>query len=155
MVARGSRRHAWGQSGTMITGLSGLALLTTGELVLCLSGLASAQLFVYPERGQSAQQLEPDRGQCYGWAVQQTGFDPATARVTTAPPPPAQQVVGSGAMARGAVGGAAAGALFGGMRRANQIQQEQQMYENQLAQQQANFERAFTACMVGRSYTVR
>ncbi len=46
------------------------------------------QPYIYPTRGQSPQQEESDKGQCYGWAVQQTGFDPANPRVAMAPPPP-------------------------------------------------------------------
>lgn len=167
----------------MITRPRGLARLGLGALVLCAPGLAAGQSFVYPERGQSAQQQELDRGQCYGWAVQQTGFDPARAQAAAPPPPQQQRVVGSGAMVRGAAGGAAlgavggaiggdagkgaaigagVGAVFGGMRRSSQIQQEQQMQQNQAAQQQyamaqgqANYDRAFAACMTGRGYTVR
>jgi len=33
-------------------------------------------LYVYPKQGQSAQQQDTDRYECYRWAVQQTGFDP-------------------------------------------------------------------------------
>lgn len=160
-----------------------LARLVCGALVLCLPALAAAQAFIYPERGQSPQQQEMDRAQCYSWAAQQTGFDPASARVTTAPPPPQQQVVGSGAMlggaargaAVGAVGGAiggdagkgaaigaGAGALLGGMRRSREIQADQQAYQSHVAQQQgahaqgqANYDRAFAACMSGRGYTAR
>src|SRR5215831_11479085 len=40
----------------------------------------STQPYIYPARGQSPQQEESDKGQCYGWAVQQTGFDPANPR---------------------------------------------------------------------------
>jgi hypothetical protein len=160
------------------------ARLALSGLLLCLPVPMAAQPFFYPERGQTPQQQEADRGQCYSWAVQQTGFDPATARVTTAPPPPPQQqVVGSGAMARGAAGGAAigavggaiggdagkgaaigaaSGALIGGVRRHRQIQAEQEAYQSQAAQQQgaianaqANYDRAFAACMTGRGYSVR
>ncbi len=157
--------------------------LALSALMLCLPALAGAQPFAYPERGQSPQQQELDRSQCYGWAAQQTGFDPASARVAGAPPPPPQQVVGSGAMVRGAAGGAAlgavggaiggdagkgaaigagVGAVFGGMRRTQQIQQEQQMQQthaaqqqNAIAQAQANYDRAYAACMTGRGYTAR
>src|SRR5262244_2766667 len=48
----------------------------------------STQPYIYPARGQSPQQEESDKGQCYGWAVQQTGFDPANPRVAMPPPPP-------------------------------------------------------------------
>ena len=51
-----------------------------------LAGWASAQTavpstsaapFIYPSKGQSAQQEQKDKNECYGWASQQTGFDPA------------------------------------------------------------------------------
>ena len=150
------------------------------------------QPYIYPTRGQSPQQEESDRGQCYGWAVQQTGFDPANPRVAVAPPPPVYPgqapsppvgVFGSaaGGAALGAVGGAiggnagegaaigaGVGALFGMVRRARfdeeqqqqmqQQQQQQQMYmarqQSALAQGRANYDRAFSACMTGRGYTV-
>lgn len=63
---------------------------------------------------------------------------------------------------KGAAIGAASGALIGGVRRSREIEQEQQMYQNQVAQQQgaiaqgqANYDRAFAACMGGRGYTVK
>ena len=161
-----------------------LALLVSGAVALCLPALAGAQPFVYPEKGQNQQQQQADTGQCHVWAVQQSGFDPASAaRAGAPPPPPPQQVTGSGARvggaargaAVGAVGGAiagdagkgaaigaATGAMMGGMRRRQEIQAEQQAYSNQAAQQQAavaqgqgNYDRAFAACMSGRGYTVR
>lgn len=151
------------------------------------------QPYIYPQRGQSPQQEEFDRGQCYSWAVQQTGFDPANPRVAMPPPPPMyspppQQSLAGGALAYGAGGaalgavggaiggnagegaaiGAAVGGLFGLMRRARaneeqqqQMQQrerQQQAYQaqeqNALAQGRANYNRAFSACMSGRGYTV-
>ncbi|MCI3947220.1 glycine zipper family protein [Pseudomonas syringae] len=39
----------------------------------------------YPENGQSPQQVELDHYQCYRWAAEQSGFDPAN--VTGQPPP--------------------------------------------------------------------
>ena len=39
----------------------------------------------YPANGQSASQMDQDRYDCYRWAVDQSGFDPAT--VTYAPSP--------------------------------------------------------------------
>jgi hypothetical protein len=33
-------------------------------------------LYIYPKKGQNAEQQETDRYECYRWAVQQTGFDP-------------------------------------------------------------------------------
>ena len=160
-----------------------LTLLMSVVLLLGLPVLGGAQPWVYPDRGQSTQQQEFDRGQCYSWAVAQTGFDPANPRVATGPPPPMMQPGPDGSMFRGAFRGAALGAiggaiggdagkgaaigagvggLFGGFRRMEQLQQEQQMQANYAAQQQGamaqghnNYDRAFSACMAGRGYTVR
>jgi len=33
-------------------------------------------IFIYPKKGQSVEQQDTDRYECYRWAVQQTGFDP-------------------------------------------------------------------------------
>lgn len=35
------------------------------------------QFYVYPKKGQSAEQQEKDRYECHRWAVGQTGFDPS------------------------------------------------------------------------------
>lgn len=141
---------------------------------------APAQTFVYPEKGQTAQQQEFDRGQCYSWAVQQSGFDPANPPPPTAPPP--MQAAPQGGLLRGAFGGAALGAvggaiggdagkgaaigaavggLFGLMRRAEQVEQERQQQASYASQQQstlshgrANYNRAFGVCMTGRGYSV-
>ena len=140
---------------------------------------APSRTFGYPEKGQTAQQQEFDRGQCYSWAVQQSGFDPANP--PPAPPPPAAQAP-QGGLFRGAFGGAALGAvggaiggnagegaaigaavggLFGMMRRAHQVEQEQQQQASSAAQQQsalsqgrATYNRAFGVCMTGRGYSV-
>src|SRR5262245_27979687 len=134
--------------------------------------------FIYPSRGQSPQQEQFDRGQCYTWAVQQSGFDPANPVVAT-PPPPAPTPP-QGGLLRGAAGGAALGAiggaiggnagegaaigagvggLFGLMRRAQWAEeQQQQSYVSQqqsaMAQGHAAYNRAFSTCMTGRGYTV-
>jgi hypothetical protein len=71
---------------------------------------------VYPAKGQSADQQKRDRADCHLWAVDQTGFDPSTAK-----PPPSTisttteqgRAAGSGALARGAARGAAVGAVGG------------------------------------------
>jgi hypothetical protein len=36
----------------------------------------TAQLFIYPRQGQSAEQEAKDRSECHSWAVSQTGVDP-------------------------------------------------------------------------------
>jgi hypothetical protein len=149
-------------------------------VVLFEPALATAQVFIYPSRGQSPQQEQFDKGQCYSWAVQQSGFDPANPQVYTPPPPPAGAPQGglfrgaAGGAAMGAVGGAiggdagkgaaigaAVGGLFGLMRRARSAEEQQQQQQTYQAQQQsamaqghAAYNRAFSTCMTGRGYTV-
>jgi hypothetical protein len=131
-----------------------------GVVVVSLPAAAAAQPYIYPDTGQTFQQQESDKGQCYGWAVQQTGFDPANPQVAQAPPPPmypGQPQAPQGGLLRGAAGGAAlgavggaiggdagkgaaigagVGALFGGMRRMRYREEEQQMQQQQQQQQQ-------------------
>jgi len=157
------------------------AVVLLGVLTLFVPGLATAQQpFIYPARGQSPQQEEFDRGQCYSWAVQQSGFDPANPQVYTGPPPTPGAPQGgmfrgaAGGAAMGAVGGAiggdagkgaaigaAVGGLFGLMRRARWAEEQQQQQQSYVAQQQgalaqgrSNYNRAFSVCMTGRGYTV-
>jgi hypothetical protein len=172
----------------MTRGTRRVAVIVLAGLIVTIPHLGTAQPYIYPDRGQSYQQQESDKGQCYGWAVQQTGFDPANPQVAMAPPPPqyyGQPQAPQGGMLRGAAGGAAlgavggaiggnagkgaaigagVGALFGGMRRiryeeGQQQMQQQQMYaaqqQNATAQGRSNYERAFSACMSARGYTVR
>ena len=137
--------------------------------------------FIYPEEGQSADQQEKDKLECYTWAKGQTGFDPMQMpTATTAPPQQGTQqssavrgaaggaLVGvtAGAIAgdagKGAAIGAASGALIGGMRRRDQ-QRQQQQAEQQWAEQETanyanqrnNYNRAYGACLEGRGYTVK
>jgi hypothetical protein len=78
---------------------------------------AGAQdLVIYPAKGQSKEQQQKDRGECYAWAMDETGFDPANTpapAATTTTALPQEKVVGSGAAVRGAAGGAALGAVTG------------------------------------------
>jgi hypothetical protein len=130
-------------------------------------------LFVYPAGGQTTEQMNRDRADCNNWARQQTGFDPSMPAPAAGAPPPQGQVargavrgaaagaVGgaiAGDAGRGAAIGAGGGALIGGMRRRS----DTQAHEAQEAQQQAaanqgrnDFNRAYTACLEGKGYTVR
>jgi hypothetical protein len=165
----------------MMTRLKRLAMLVCGATFLSSLTLTTAQPYIYPNKGQSPQQEQFDKGQCYSWAVQQTGFDPANPQVGMAPPPGMQAPQGgmfrgaAGGAAMGAVGGAiggdagegaatgaGVGALFGAMRRARYMREEEQMQQSYAMKQQSamsqgrsNYERAFGACMAGRGYTVR
>lgn len=142
---------------------------------------AAQQMFIYPDRGQSPQQQQKDRGECHVWAVQQTGVDPTMTTAAAPPPPPSTAPQGqvmrgaargaalgavggaiTGNAGRGAAAGAAMGGLFGAMRRHDEMAYEQQAYSSQVAQQQATqaqasatYNRALGACLSGRGYTVR
>ncbi|HTT00919.1 MAG TPA: hypothetical protein VLV29_09925 [Steroidobacteraceae bacterium] len=65
-------------------------------------------VYAYPVHGQTPEQLDRDRYECYVWANKQTGFDPSAPNV----PPQAQVHVVSGP-APGA--GVATGAVVGGV----------------------------------------
>ena len=152
------------------------------------AGMAfSQELMVYPAKGQSQEQMEQDKFQCYSWAKQQTGFDPMQIPTATAPPPPqtAQRSTAGGAVRGGAGGallgagigaiaggssgakrgagiGALSGGVMGGARSHNQQQQDQraraQWEKEQTQQYMANrnsYNRAYSACLEGRGYTVR
>jgi hypothetical protein len=173
----------------MTTRARRLAGLLCGALMASAPGLGHAQFsaryntqpYTYPDRGQSAQQHDVDRSECYAWAVQQTGFDPKNPQVDAGPRPQYQEptagpfrgaaggaAVGAaagaigGAPGTGAAVGAGVGFLFGGVRRSRQEQEQQQIqqqYEMQqdavLAQGKAGYDRAYSACMGSRGYTVR
>ena len=120
---------------------------------------------IYPAKGQSAKQQDKDKYQCYGWAREQTGFDPAQPATASAPPsgmPPGAMVRGAaGGAAIAAIsdhdpaGGAAAGALGAAVRGRMKERQAAQQQQAAQAQQKAAYERAFKACMEGRGYVLR
>jgi hypothetical protein len=81
---------------------------------------ATMNVYVFPNNGQDASTQSKDEGECYNWAVQNTGTDPfALQKQAQAQQQKTQQQKeqiansGAGAGAKGAVGGAAAGALIG------------------------------------------
>ena len=48
-----------------------------GLALVGASGMVYAQeVFIYPNKGQSAEQQEKDKYDCYGWAKNNSGFDP-------------------------------------------------------------------------------
>jgi hypothetical protein len=143
--------------------------------------VSAQDLFVFPGRGQSNEQMQRDRMECHAWARQQTGFDPFQA-APGAPPPQASGgstvggVVSGGAVGaaggaviggiagnfgRGAAIGAASGALLGGMARSGQNRRDADA-TRQWAQQEAatqaaardRFVRAYRTCLEGKGYTV-
>jgi hypothetical protein len=143
--------------------------------------LAQGDIFIYPKKGQSAEQQSKDRFECHSWAVQQTGFDPSapTTPGVSAPAPPTTEggavrgaargaalgAIGgaiAGDAGKGAAVGAGVGAAGGAMRRrgaerqqAAAVQQQTQQQQAALEQQRSAFRRAMTACLEARDYTVQ
>ena len=139
------------------------------------------ELTIYPARGQSNQQMEKDKFECFSWARNQSGFDPTAPPPIITAEPRSRSVVGR--TARGGLGGAAlgagigaiagsagtgagigalAGGTFGGLRSRSRNERDRraqdQSVQRQLAQNAQGrdaYNRAFTACLEGRGYTVR
>jgi hypothetical protein len=151
-------------------------------IIFFAAGYVLAQdLVIYPAKGQSQEQLDKDKYECYTWGKQQTGFDPMQQPKATEPPPQQEAQKGgagrgaargalvgvtAGAIAgdagKGAAIGAASGAIVGGARRRDQ-QRQQQQAEQQWAEQQATtyaknrdgYNRAYGACLEGRGYSAK
>ena len=127
---------------------------------------------VYPSKGQSQKQMDKDKYQCYGWAKQQTGFDPmqAQAPAAAAKAPQSSAIRGSswrssdrsrrrcysrqrrkGSSHRGCNRGVFSGLkMRREMKEENQAQQAQAQSQNQL---RSSYNRAFGVCMRGRGYS--
>lgn len=138
-------------------------------------GAAYAQPIVFPAKGQSNQQMEQDKFNCYSWAKQQSGFDPVSPPPATAAAP-AQQKSVAGGVGRGLIGGAAVGAIVGdsskaakrgaalggvvgGLKRSHENTQAANRNANAAASRStagsSTYNRAFSACMEGKGYTVK
>lgn len=147
-------------------------------MTLLIMGLfatgASAQQFVYPAKGQSPEQQKKDEGQCHTWAVQQSKYDPTKPPQQTAAAKPPTTATGTtpgagvrgaarGAVVGGVMGDAGAGAAAGAVaargqsRRQNaaQAQQQQQAATQQDQAGVAAYQKARSACLEGRGYTVK
>jgi hypothetical protein len=135
---------------------------------------ASAQQFVYPAKGQSPEQQKKDEGECHTWAAQQSKYDPTKPPQQTAAAKPPTTATGTtpgagvrgaarGAVVGGAMGDAGAGAAAGAVaargqsRRQNaaQAQQQQQAATQQDKAGMAAYQKARSACLEGRGYTVK
>ena len=149
-------------------------------LAAAVNTAAANDLMIFPAKGQSDETMEKDKFSCYGWAKGQTGFDPMKAPATSTPPP-SQSKKGStaGSAGKGALGGAAlgaiigdssksakrgavAGGLFGGVRQGSrnrsvdqQTQEWEQKEANNYANNRSQYNRAYSACLEGKGYTVK
>jgi hypothetical protein len=156
---------------------------TATVVVALLAGLSLSaplradELMIYPNEGQSHDQQEKDKFECYGWAKNESKFDPMAPPTATEAPP--QQQAPQGGVVKGAVRGAAlgaiiddsskgartgakAGAAIGGMRRADQKRKEaqaQQQWEQEqqqiYAEKRNRYNRAYSACLEAHDYTVK
>jgi len=145
---------------------------------LVLASFAVAQqLIIYPAKGQSEAKMSKDKGECHEWAIKQTGVDPAALAAepqgaAQASGPKGERVRGG---ARGAAGGAAIGAIAGnagkgaeigaaaggmrgGMKQREARREEKteaQQSQAQKQQQLGAYNKAYSACLEGRGYTVK
>ena len=158
--------------------------LILGILTLA-SQVFAQTLVIYPAKGQTAAQQSKDEGECQVWAKQNTGIDPIAlagqasqpAPVAAAPAEKNQRLKGA---AVGAAGGAAVGAISGGdagkgaaagavagtavgghqkreAERESQAagQQAQAAQSSDVQAKLATFNKAYSACLEGRGYTVK
>ncbi len=156
-------------------------IVAAGMLGALPCAVNAQELMIYPAKGQSQEQQDRDKYECYGFAKKQSGFDPM-ALPTTQTAPPAREAkqggVGRGAVTgglgglaigalagdakKGAAIGAVGGGAIGGARRSEQKRREEhnrQQWEQREAQTYSqnrnNYNRAYAACLEGRGYTVR
>ncbi len=152
-----------------------LFLASFSAAVMVAGTAAAQQMYIFPQKGQSQDQQNKDRGECHAWAVQQTGFDPGMAgpsaqaqKSSTAGGALKGAAVGAGGGAligaiagdagKGAAIGAIGGGLFNGMRRRdqnNQAEAQANAYNQQQDHARAEYRRALEACLEGKGYTVK
>ena len=145
--------------------------------LLAGAGVQAQQPIIYPAKGQTPDQQNKDQGECAAWAKQTTGVDPLAVAQQGASAPTASGPQGE--RAKGAVGGAAAGAVIGAIagdtgkgaaigaatgviaggarqRRTAQAQGQQQQAQQQQSQSAlSTYNRAYSACLEGRGYTIK
>jgi hypothetical protein len=153
------------------------------EPVPAAQPVSLTKVYFYPGNGQTEAQQDRDRYDCYVWAVDQTGFDPARrigpreTRATVVPARSAGETIGTAAavgaaigavaagpgdIGEGAVVGAIAGAVVGSAAASAQAQEArviQARHERRgygrYEREAAEYRRAMSACLEGRGYSVR
>jgi hypothetical protein len=136
--------------------------------LVAMTSTAVAQQYVYPAKGQTPEKQKSDVAACDKWATQQTGFDPAKPPPAPAAAPTTATGTTPGAGARGAARGAVVGGIRGDAgagatagavaargqsRRQNAATGQQQQAATQ--QQHAGYDKARSACLEGKGYTVK
>ncbi len=129
--------------------------------------MLAAEPYIYPAKGQTPELQEQDKYSCYQFGKTQSGFDPMQAQTASTPSKQPRSGL-RGAAAGAAIGGiadgsdgaktgAAIGATLGVMRKRNSQKKQRQAQQQQAAaaqQNRDNYDRAFSACMQGRGYTL-
>ena len=158
---------------TNVRRVSLVSALSLGMLCAAAPSVRAQDVFVYPTRNQSDEQMARDKEECHDWAVKQTGVDPVAMAAQQSAPGQQSGSAGGGAAsgaamgaARGAMSGdAAAGAARGvgigrlvhAIRARRQMEEQQETQAKQQQQTQAQlqkYDRAFGACLTGRGYSV-
>ena len=157
---------------TVLTALLVLPLFAVSNTAYAQMG---GGVFAYPDAGQSQKQQQKDQSECYVWAKNQSGFDPANPPPSYVPPPADNAPDGS--IARGAVRGAAIGGILGNsddaakgagvgaavgvMRRRDRSrnanaerERAQQEEAARMAELYDRYNRAFKGCMEARDYSI-
>jgi len=141
-----------------------------------------SRVYLYAKRGQSAEQQDRDRYECFNWAAQRTGFDPSRRAVPRddreqfVPARPAGGTILAGTVTgalvgaavsdpwdreEGAVIGAIAGTALGAVtahaeaKAIRTVQHEDSTSRASPEQQAAEHRRAMSACLEGRGYVVK
>ncbi|AZQ64524.1 hypothetical protein EI427_01450 [Flammeovirga pectinis] len=133
-------------------------------------------LFVFPAKDQSTETQMKDEQACFAWATEQTGYTPDQVHVEAKQVQAAPAAGAVGGAAKGAIAGVAIGAIagdagkgaaigatagglkgIGGSRRRAAAQQNQNNQAAAAKQKEllGNFNKAYSACMTGKGYTVQ
>lgn len=125
---------------------------------------AQSNVFVYPQKGQSAAQQAQDESECRTWAQQQQSANQAEPQGQAGPDGTRVRGAARGAAAGATIGaisgdagkGAAIGAAGGGMAAGRRKRMARRAEQDQQAKaQQDSLNRAFAACMDARGYSVK
>jgi hypothetical protein len=140
-----------------------------------------SRVYLYARHGQSPEQQDRDRFECFNWAAKQTGFDPSRYaaprddREQFVPAPPAGVTILAGTVTgalvgaavsapwdreEGAVSGAIAGTALGAVTasaeaRAIRTAHQEPAARSSYEQQAVEHRRAMSACLEGRGYVVK
>ena len=144
------------------------------------SAAPAPRVYFFPTQGQTAEQQDRDRYECHTWAVGQTGFDPSRRAVAPAERTVVMPARNSGDTAistaisgaiigalvsdsrnagTGALVGAAAGGLLGAAAEDARAEQSRRVAvagaDAGNRRSSADYQRAMSACLEARGYTVK